>query len=80
MRATASAAYLVVLTFLGLALGPYVVGRTSVAVGDLRTGMLLALSANVVAAAFALLAARALPADEASRVARARAAGEGVRR
>ena len=80
MRATASAAYLVVLTFLGLALGPYVVGRISVALGDLRAGMLLALSANVVAAAFALLAARALPADEASRVARARAAGEQVAR
>jgi hypothetical protein len=58
MRATASAAYLFLLTFVGLALGPYTVGRLSVALGDLRAAMLLALSANVLAFVFAALAAR----------------------
>ena len=43
MRATASAAYLLVVTFIGLALGPYTIGRLSVALGDLRTAILLAL-------------------------------------
>jgi len=76
MRATASAAYLLLLTFIGLALGPYTVGRLSVALGDLRAAMLLALSANVLALLFATLAARHVAQDEASLVARARAAGE----
>ena len=76
MRATASAAYLLLLTFVGLALGPYTVGRLSVALGDLRAAMLLALSANVLALLFAILAARHVAEDEASLVARARAAGE----
>ena len=50
LRATAAAAYLVVVTFVGLALGPYVVGRLSVATGSLRTGLVLALAADFVAA------------------------------
>ena len=48
LRATAAAAYLLVVTFVGLALGPYTVGRLSVAFGDLRRAMLMALAANVV--------------------------------
>ena len=36
LRATAAAAYLLVITFIGLALGPYTIGRLSVAFGDLR--------------------------------------------
>ena len=78
MRATASAAYLLLLTFVGLALGPYTVGRLSVALGDLRTAMLLALSANALALVFAALAARHVARDEASLLARARAAGERI--
>ena len=76
MRATASAAYLLVVTFIGLALGPYVVGRLSVALGSLRTALLLGLTADLGAAALLLLAARHVARDEASRLARAHAAGE----
>jgi MFS family permease len=75
MRAVASAAYLLAITFIGLALGPYTIGRISVET-DLRIGMWAGLSVNLVAFAAALLALRTLAADEASRVERARAAGE----
>ena len=87
MRAMASAFYIMVITFVGLALGPYAIGRTSDAlevVGgfepteSLRSAMLLALLANAVAVSFLLLATRYLPAEETSRLARARAAGESV--
>ena len=37
-------------TFIGLALGPYTIGRLSVALGDLRAAMLWALLVNPVAA------------------------------
>ena len=70
MRAIASAAYLLVVTFVGLALGPYTVGRVSVAFGDLRLAMAVALAANVVALLMFLLAARHLVADEAAMRAR----------
>jgi MFS family permease len=76
MRAIASAGYLLVITFIGLALGPYTIGRLSVATGDLRTALLLGLLANLAAAAFLLAASRHLPGDEQTRLARARAAGE----
>jgi MFS family permease len=65
LRATASAAYLLVITFIGLALGPYTIGRLSVALGDLRTAMLVSLVANPIAVVLLLLAARHLSADEA---------------
>jgi MFS family permease len=76
MRGSASAAYLLVVTFIGLALGPYTVGRLSVAFGDLRTALLCALVAGVVGAGLLLMAARHIAHDEATRVERARAAGE----
>ncbi len=76
MRATASAAYLLVVTFIGLALGPYAIGRISVAVGDLQMALLIGLSANLAAAFFLLLAMRPLVQDEDARVSRAREAGE----
>jgi hypothetical protein len=47
-----------------------------VATGDLRTAMLCALAAGVVGAILLLLAARHVAHDEATRVERARAAGE----
>jgi MFS family permease len=78
MRGSASAAYLLLVTFIGLALGPYAVGRLSVATGDLRTAMLCALAAGVVGGILLLLAARHVAHDEATRVERARAAGENV--
>ena len=76
MRATASAAYLLAITFIGLALGPYVIGRLSEALGDLGLAMQLSLIVNVVAAAMILLAMRHLPRDENTRIERARALGE----
>ncbi len=78
MRAVATAAYILMLTFIGLALGPYTIGRMSVAFGDLRTAMLIGLLANIVAALLLLLASRRLAHDEDTRVERARAAGEPI--
>jgi MFS family permease len=76
MRAIASATYLLCVTFIGLALGPYTIGRLSVALGDLRSAMLLSLGSGIIAATFFLLAMRHLVPDESSRLDRARAAGE----
>lgn len=75
MRAVASAAYLLAITFIGLALGPYTIGRVSV-MTDLRMGMWVGVSVNLVAFVAALLALRSLVGDETTRLARARAAGE----
>ena len=75
LRAVASAAYLLSITFIGLALGPYTIGRISVA-ADLRIGMWAGLSVNVVAFLLAILALRSLVSDEESQLERARAAGE----
>jgi MFS family permease len=76
MRAVASAAYLLVVTFIGLALGPYAIGRLSVALGDLRLAMACGLVANLVAAVCLAYAARRIASDGASVLERARAAGE----
>jgi MFS family permease len=76
MRAVASAFYLLVITFIGLALGPYTIGRLSVALDDLRTAMIICMAMNAVAVLFLALGARTLPRDEATRVERAIAAGE----
>jgi MFS family permease len=76
MRAIASAFYILVVTFVGLALGPYTIGRVSDLVGDLRLAMMLGLSANALALVFLWLASRHLASDEASLRERARAAGE----
>lgn len=78
MRATASAAYLLVVTFIGLALGPYAIGRVSTATGSLRTAILLGFLANGVALVLLLLARRPLAQDEDTRAPRARAAGEAL--
>ena len=76
-RAVASAAYLLVVTLIGLAMGPYTLGRLSVATGDLRIALTLGLLANVVAFGCFWQAKKTLAVDEASRIERARAAGEG---
>ncbi len=76
MRAVASAAFLLVVTLVGLALGPYAAGRISVATGDLRLGLTACLLANVVALLFFAFAARDIAPAEASRIARAGQAGE----
>ena len=76
IRGAAAAVYLLVITFIGLALGPYSVGLLSAMLGSLRAAMLCTVVVNVAALAFAYAAARHLVHDEASRLERARAAGE----
>ena len=86
MRALASAFYIVMPTFLGLALGPYLMGYASdqfatagmTDAESLRTAMLLSLFILIPSAALIFLASRHLEADESSRIERARAAGEEV--
>lgn len=78
MRASASAFMLMLVTFIGLALGPYVIGRLSEAFGALRPALLCVLAAQAVALGLAFHAARRFPRDESTRVERARAAGESV--
>lgn len=78
MRAVASAAYLLVVTFIGLALGPYMVGKLSVAFGSLQTGMMIGLAANLCALVCLLLASRHLESDESTLRRRAAAAGEAI--
>jgi len=60
----------------GLALGPYAIGRLSGALGSLRNAMLIGLGAYALALLFLLLATPHIGPDEARRLARARAAGE----
>jgi MFS family permease len=76
MRGVASAFYLLVLTFLGVALGPYLVGQLSDTLGVLPLAMQWVLLANVMAVALFAFAARHLAKDEDSLIDRARQAGE----
>ncbi len=84
MRASASAFYILVFTFVGLALGPYSIGQMSDALtasgidsGEaLRQAMLSSLVMFTVTVIALLLASRYLASEEASRLERARAAGE----
>jgi hypothetical protein len=86
LRAVASAFYLLLVTFIGLALGPYTMGKLSDVFTRggadpgiaLRDAMSLGLAMFAVSAVALWLASRSLPAEEASRLARARAAGEPV--
>ena len=85
MRAIASAMYVLMAT-VGLAIGPYAVGEVSDVLtasgmnnGEaLRVSLLLSVALLVIPAAFLLLLLRKLVPAEASRVERARAAGEPV--
>jgi MFS family permease len=76
MRGQASAAFLLVNALIGFALGPYVMGRLSVALGDLRIGVSLGLAGYAIGALLLVRAMRTFAADESSRHERARAAGE----
>ncbi|MFQ5698537.1 MAG: spinster family MFS transporter [Myxococcota bacterium] len=77
MRAVASASYILVITFVGLALGPYSIGRISQALhDDLRAAMLISLVIYVPGIVLLALAMRHLPREQAGRLDRARAAGE----
>jgi MFS family permease len=78
MRATAGATYVLGTTMVGLALGPYYAGKMSVLTGSLSAGIFCL----YVVPPFTLLAlwigSRHIAALEASKVERARAAGEPV--
>lgn len=76
MRGTATGTFFIGTTFLGLALGPYLAGRVSTLSGSLSVGMLSLLLSVPVALGCAIAALKLVPAAEASREARARAAGE----
>jgi MFS family permease len=84
MRAIASAFYLLVVTFLGLALGPYTMGKLSDAFaaggadpGDaLRSAMLLGLAPLALAALLFALAWNRVGPAESTKLARAHLAGE----
>ena len=76
MRGTATATFFIGTTFLGLAMGPYLAGRISTLTGSLSTGLLTLLVTVPLTFAAAVAAYRLVPAAEASREARARAAGE----
>ncbi|HUP21508.1 MAG TPA: MFS transporter [Thermoanaerobaculia bacterium] len=86
MRATASAYYLLAVTFIGLALGPYAMGQVSdrlvrggaVPAEALGRGMLISLIAYGIAIAFLWLTSRYVEREESSRLERAAAVGEEV--
>ena len=85
MRAASSAFYIVCATFIGLALGPYTIGRTSdwlsatmPTAEALQTAILVVLPVEILAAIFLWLSSRHVEAEEAQRLDRARAAGESV--
>ena len=84
MRAIASAFYLLVVTFLGLALGPYTMGKLSDAFAAsgaepgaaLRTAMLLGITPLALSTLLFALAWNRVGPAEATKLARAREAGE----
>jgi MFS family permease len=87
MRGTATAAFFLGTTLVGLSFGPYMVGQISdltgtmvdgKLVGDLRTGILSLIGVAPIALGLLLFAFRALPTAERTIVDRARAAGEPV--
>ncbi|MFZ4688794.1 MAG: spinster family MFS transporter [Polymorphobacter sp.] len=78
MRGAATATYFIGTTLLGLGLGPYFTGAVSKVTGDLATGVLALLLMAPFTLTCLYLVYRKLPAAEASRVARARSAGEPI--
>ena len=86
MRAVASAFYILMVTFIGLALGPYTIGQLSDSIAQtgvpsseaLRQGMLWGCSIYVAAFVLIAFALRTIESDETSRLSRAKALGEDV--
>ncbi len=78
MRGTATAAFFIGTTLLGLSMGPYLAGKISTITGSLSTGMLSILCVAPVSITCLILAYRLLPRAEASLLDRARAQGEVV--
>jgi MFS family permease len=78
MRGTATAVFFLGTTVLGLGVGPYVVGLVSDVTHDLRFAMTSTLLALPLIVICVVIAARSVPALEASLLVRAQAAGEAV--
>ncbi|PZN96091.1 MAG: MFS transporter [Alphaproteobacteria bacterium] len=78
MRGAATATYFIGTTLLGLGLGPYFTGAVSKVTGSLATGVLALLLMAPFTLVCLYLVYRKLPAAEATRIERARAAGEPI--
>lgn len=78
MRGAATATYFIGTTLIGLGLGPYFTGAVSKVTGDLATGVLALLLMTPVTLFCLWQVYRRLPQAEATRVERARAAGEPI--
>lgn len=76
MRGVGAAVLVLSLNLIGLGLGPYLVGKISDAMGDLRMAMIVSMVTSLAAAACLAVAARHIERDEESRWDRAFAAGE----
>lgn len=79
MRGISGAMFILAVTFIGLALGPYLIGLASTLMGgNLPAAILMALGAEVLALVLLLIAISRLGHDEATLLERARRAGESV--
>ena len=78
MRGTAGATYILGTTMVGLALGPYFAGKVSVLAADLGTGIAALYVMPPLTVLALWLASRRLASIEATKVERAREAGEAV--
>jgi MFS family permease len=76
MYGTAGAVYLIGGTMIGLALGPYLSGKVAAVTGSLQIGVFSLLLAPLTVLIFLWLLSRSIAEAEATKVARARAAGE----
>jgi hypothetical protein len=76
MRGTAGAIFLLAVSLLGLALGPYGIGKVAALTGSLRTGIMSSLAVMPVALLFLWVAGRGIKLAEETRGARAGEAGE----
>jgi len=86
MRAMASAFYLLMVTFIGLALGPFMIGQISdvyaqsgsTSAESLQMGMLLGCSISLISIVLLFVATKTIKKDLNTRLERARQAGEAV--
>ena len=78
MRGTATATFFIGNSLIGLALGPSIAGIVSTASGSLGTGILSLLAVAPVSVVLLLMAWSSVPRAEATLLARARAADEGI--
>jgi MFS family permease len=76
MRGTAGAIFLLAISMLGLALGPYSIGKVAVLTGSLHMGIISSLGMMPVALVLLWVASRGIKVAEESCGARARVAGE----